>query len=28
VQEIMNNLNDPEALKLLKGMVDMTGLTN
>lgn len=28
VQEIMNNLNDPEALKLLKGLVDMTGLTN
>lgn len=28
VQEIMNSLNDPEALKLLKGMVDMTGLTN
>ena len=28
VQEIMNNLNDPEALKLLRGMVDMTGLTN
>lgn len=28
VQEIMNNLNDPEALKLLKSMVDMTGLTN
>lgn len=28
VQEIMNNLNDPEALALLKGMVDMTGLTN
>ena len=28
VEEIMKNLNDPEALKLLKGMVDMTGLTN
>lgn len=28
VAEIMKNLNDPEALKLLKGMVDMTGLTN
>ena len=27
VQEIMSNLNDPEALSLLKGMVDMTGLT-
>lgn len=28
VEEIMNNLNDPQALSLLKGMVDMTGLTN
>lgn len=28
VEEIMKNLNDPEALKLLKSMVDMTGLTN
>ena len=28
VTEIMDKINDPEALKLLKGMVDMTGLTN
>ena len=28
VQELMNNIKDPEALSLLKGMVDMTGLTN
>ena len=28
VEEIMKNLNDPQALSLLKGMVDMTGLTN
>lgn len=28
VEEIMNNLNDPEALTLLKGMVEKTGLTN
>lgn len=28
VQEIMNNLNDPEALTLLKSMVEKTGLTN
>ncbi len=28
VEEIMKNLNDPQALTLLKGMVDMTGLTN
>ena len=28
VEEIMNKLNDPEALTLLKGMVDKTGLTN
>lgn len=28
VEEIMKNLNDPNALTLLKGMVDITGLTN
>ena len=28
VEEIMKNLNDPEALTLLKGMVEKTGLTN
>ena len=28
VTEIMNQINDPNALALLKGMVDMTGLTN
>lgn len=28
VNEIMSQINDPEALKLLKSMVDMTGLTN
>ena len=28
VTEIMDKINDPEALKFLKGMVDMTGLTN
>ena len=28
IEEIMKNLNDPQALSLLKGMVDMTGLTN
>lgn len=28
VEEIMKNLNDPQALSLLKGMVNMTGLTN
>lgn len=28
IQEIMNNIKDPEALSLLKGMVDITGLTN
>ena len=28
VEEIMNKLNDPEALTLLKGMVEKTGLTN
>ena len=27
VNEIMSQINDPEALKLLKSMVDMTGLT-
>lgn len=28
VEDIMNKLNDPEALALLKGMVQKTGLTN
>lgn len=28
VTEIMNKLNDPQALTLLKGMVEKTGLTN
>lgn len=28
IQEIMNNIKDPEALSLLKDMVDITGLTN
>jgi uncharacterized protein YpbB len=28
VEEIMKNLNDPQALTLLKGMDDLTGLTN
>lgn len=28
IQELMNNIKDPEALNLLKGLVDMTGLTN
>ena len=28
VEEIMKNLNDPQALTLLKGMVEKTGLTN
>lgn len=28
VEDIMNKLNDPEALALLKGMVQRTGLTN
>ena len=28
VSEIMNQIKDPEALSLLKDMIDMTGLTN
>lgn len=28
VESIMNQLNDPQALSMLKGMLDMTGLTN
>ena len=28
VTELMNQIKDPEALSLLKGMVDLTGLTN
>lgn len=28
VESIMNQLNDPQALSMLKSMLDMTGLTN
>ena len=28
IEEIMKNIHDPEALTMLKGMVDLTGLTN
>lgn len=28
ITELINNIKDPEALSLLKGMVDLTGLTN
>jgi hypothetical protein len=28
IQELMQNIKDPEALTMLKGMMDITGLTN